>query len=394
MGLFQDLTGEMRLRLTSADIPGALAAINAAGIAVRDGNMVDDLSISITVSRLDYPIVAAVARRRGEHLDLEAQKGIYWKGNTLWKRPVLLWGLVLLTVLSMFLPSRILFVEVEGNQTVPSHLILEKAGECGISFWASRSEVRSERVKNALLEAMPELAWAGVNTYGARAVITVRQRDPEPEEENREGTAHIIAGRDGYILSCDVLRGNGLCRPGQGVQAGEMLISGYMDFGNTVTAVHAEGEVMAATRHQITAVTPADHLKKTAEQGRRVKYSLIFGKNRINFYKNSGISEASCGRMVTNYQLTLPGGCGLPVTLVAETVISYSLSQTETPGEDLLGDFAEPYLRTQMIAGTVTNGVEIITKEDDLWVLTGDYACTEMIGRVQAVQNGELHETD
>ena len=393
MGLFRNLAGEVRLRLTGADITASLTRINAAGILLRDVEMVDELTVCLTVLRRDYRKIASIAKRRGDALHVESHQGLYWDIKRMMHRPVLVFGVLFLLVMSWYVPSRICIIEVEGNTTVPTNLILEKAAECGISFGASRKEVRSERVKNALLEAMPELSWAGVNTYGCRAVITVRQREPEPAAGETE-VADIVASRDGYILSCDVLSGNGLCHPGQAVQAGDVLISGYTDCGICVTATRASGEVVAATRREITAVTPAKCMKKTEALGRQVNYSLIVGKNRINFNNNSGISDASCGRMEMNYHLTLPGGYRLPVTLVAETVIASQLTETTADGTAILSDFPEDYLKTQMIAGTVTAAVETMTEGDGLWLLTGDYACTEMIGRVRAVQNGELHETD
>ena len=393
MGLFRNLAGEVRLRLTGADITASLTRINAAGIALRDIDMVDELTVCFTVLRRDYRTIALIAKRRGDFLRVESCRGFYWDMKQMLHRPLLVLGMLFLMVMSCYVPSRIVIIEVEGNTTVPTNLILEKAADCGISFGASRREVRSERVKNALLEAMPELSWAGVNTYGCRAVITVRQREPEPAEAET-GVADIVASRDGYILSCDVLSGSGLCRPGQAVQAGEVLISGYTDCGICITAARASGEVVAATRREITAVTPAKCMKKTEASGQQVNYSLIVGKNRINFNNNSGILDATCGRMVANYHLTLPGGYRLPVTLVAETVTGSHLNERNADGTAILSDFPEDYLKTQMIAGTVTAAVETITEEDGLWLLTGDYACTEMIGRVRAVQNGELHETD
>ena len=393
MGLFRNLAGEVRLRLTGADITASLTRINAAGILLRDVEMVDELTVCLTVLRKDYRKIASMAKRRGDTLHVESRQGLYWEIKRMMHRPVLVFGILFLLMLSWYVPSRICIIEVEGNTTVPTNLILEKAAECGISFGASRKEVRSERVKNSLLEAMPELSWAGVNTYGCRTVITVRQREPEPAA-GETGVADIVASRDGYILSCDVLSGNGLCHPGQAVQAGDVLISGYTDCGICITATRASGEVVAATRREITAVTPAKCMKKTDAAGRRVNYSLIVGKNRINFNNNSGISDASCGRMETNYHLTLPGGYRLPVTLVAETVTASHLTEKNADGTAILSDFPEDYLKTQMIAGTVTAAVETITEGDGLWLLTGDYACTEMIGRVRAVQNGELHETD
>ena len=89
-------------------------------------------------------------------------------------RPVLLAGLGILFLLAMYLPSRVLFIRVEGNMQIPDRQILAAAEECGIRFGASRREVRSEKVKNALLSSVPQLQWAGVNTAGCVATISVR----------------------------------------------------------------------------------------------------------------------------------------------------------------------------------------------------------------------------
>lgn len=394
MNLFENLAGTVRVALTGADIAGTLASANEAGIDIRDAEMSGEFTICFTLPRRDYKKLRAIAGRRGDVLNLTERSGLYWDLKRLAARPVFVLGLAMLLALAMFLPSRVLIIEVRGNATIPSNRIIEAAEGCGIRFGASRRAVRSERIKNALLEAMPELSWAGVNTYGCRAVISVRERDPEPEETEAPEVSSIVAERDGYILSCDVLSGNGLCTPGQAVKAGEVLISGYTDCGICITATRAAGEVMAATSRALTAVISSECLKRGDNSRQRVEYSLIVGKIRINFDKNSGILDALCGRMVANYHLTLPGGYRLPVTLVKETITDADLSDAKVNGEVLLRDFAARYLGTQMIAGTVTEAVEFVTEADGVWVLTGDYACTEMIGRERAEQNGELHETN
>lgn len=397
MGLFRTLSGQVRLHLTSADPAATLAALGEQGIILSDITADGELAVSFTASRRDHRRIRQVAARRGGLLKLQGRRGLYWDLKGLRKRPLFLAGLGLYLALALWVPSRVLIVEVRGNGALPANRILETAASCGIGFGASRQAVRSERVKNALLEAMPELAWAGVNTYGCRAVISVRCREPEPEAEPAPAVSSIVAARDGIILSCDVLRGSGLCIPGQAVAAGEVLISGYTDCGICITAGRAAGEIVAATARDLTAVTPAECLKKGAETGTVVKYSLIIGKNRINFDNNSGISDASCGRMVTEYNLTLPGGYRLPVTLVKQTLVSVEPVPARIPQERasaILSDFARRYLGEQMIAGTVTAAAERLKDTGAVWLLTGDYACTEMIGRERAEQNGESHETD
>ena len=394
MNLFSSLSGTVRVELASADPTGVLTAANGKGIELFDVEMRDDVTVHFTIFRRDHRKLRAIAGKRGEDLRVKERRGIYWALKRMLKRPIFVLGLAMLFLMAMYVPSRVFIIEVQGNGTVPSNRIVEAAENCGIRFGASRRQVRSEQVKNALLEAMPELGWAGVNTYGCRAVISVREREPEPVDGEKPPVSSIVAVRDGYILSCDVFSGNGLCTPGQAVKAGEVLISGYTDCGIRITATRASGEVVAATSRSVRVVTPSECIKKTGNPSLRVEYSLIVGKNRINFNKNSGILDALCGRMVTNYHLTLPGGYRLPVTLVKETVTDADLTAAGVNGEALLRTFAARYLGAQMIAGTVTEAMETVTEEDGVWVLTGEYACTEMIGRERAEQNGELHETN
>ena len=100
--------------------------------------------------------------------------------------------------------------------------------------------------------------------------------------------------------------------------------------------------------------------------------------------------------MVTEYNLNLPGGFPLPVKLLRQTHIFTPVefaAVDEVSAGELLTEFAYGYLAQQMIAGTVEESTENMVADDGCWILTGNYACTEMIGRERAEQNGELHET-
>ena len=392
MGLFDGIGGILVMEVVSADVLAFLSAANALGLELRDVEMPDPLTVRFHLPRSRLKAVAALTERRGEKLKILRRRGLWWKLAALGKRPVLAGGLGLLTALALFLPTRVLLVEVEGNTTIPAARILEAARDCGIGFGASRRVVRSEQVKNTLLEAMPELSWAGVNTYGSRAVITVRQREEPPEAAAGPAVSSIVAARDGFILSCRAEQGTALCTPGQTVTEGQVLISGTTDCGLCTIFTRAAGEVFAATNRRIRALSPAVCMKQTEAAADKVTYSLIIGKNRFNFNKNSGISPSTCGRMVTEYILTLPGGFALPVTLLKETVTAREFEQSQVAEEaaaPMLGAFAREYLSGQMISGTITAALETISAEDGRWILTGYYACTEMIGRERGEQNGE-----
>lgn len=393
MSFWKQAAGIVRAELISADPEGALRALGEAGIALDEITPKGALTLEFLLRREDLPAAEVLCRKRGDSFRVLGRQGLWYVVGALWERKLLLTGLVFLLGLTMLLPTRVLFFRVEGNKAVPRARILWEAERQGLSFGASRRGVRSERVKNALLEAIPELEWVGVNTQGCTAVISVRERTaPAPAPEAKHQVGNIVAAMDGYILSVTVTQGTGLVQPGQAVKKGEILISGYTDCGICIQAAQAEGEILAQTRRQIEAVTPAQYLRKGKITGTKRGLSLLLGKKRIFFWKDSGILEGSCDRIQEDYPLTLPGRFRLPVSLRVETYEireSTSAKLTGPEASALLEAFAARYLPRQMIAGRIQQTRQTILRNGDIYRLRGGYLCQEMLGREKREGNGE-----
>lgn len=394
MNIFRSLDGMAEAELTSGDICCALDDISAVGIQLWNVVPKGELGLRFWVRRRDWRKLKSLEDRKGNTLRLLKRRGLYWTGKGVLGRPVLVAGMALLLALALLLPSRIYFIRVEGNQTVPERLILETAAQSGIGFGASRRQVRSEKMKNKLLSALPELQWAGVNTYGCVAVISVKERSQVEEDVKSSEVSSMVAVRDGVVLSCTATRGDLRCAPGQAVTAGDVLISGYTDCGLTVTATQAAGEVYAQTRRILTMVTPTQCRIRGAIVSQRSKFSLVIGKKCINFYKGSGIWDTSCDKIETRYQLTLPGGFQLPVTLVKEVETIYATTEAKGMNASFLETAASGYLKQSMVAGSILHSDTAIAEMDGCLKLTGEYACAEMIGRMRqeiGVHNGKTN---
>ena len=378
--------------LTGADLPASLRCLTEQDVTLLCTVFQNDLTVRVTLQLSDYEKFMKICEKRGDQVKILTHRGIYWMMKDILRRPLLLLGCLLMVFAVLYLPSRVLFVQVQGNRRLPDRQIIETADACGISFGASRRAVRSEKMKNALLEAMPELQWAGVNTKGCVAVITVRERTIPEQLSASDGVSHIVALTDARIVSCTATRGNLLCAPGQAVKAGQILISGYTDTGLTIRAEGAEGEIYGQTRRNFRAVTPVFSGSTRRNGTQMKKYSLILGKKRINLWKDSGIWDATCDRMYEEYYITLPGGFRLPVALAVERYDAWDLSPQEIPqqeAEALLSDFAEAQLTECMIAGRIISRETSVTGEDGLWILAGEYRCVELIGIRQRLQIGE-----
>lgn len=396
MRFYRALSGAVRVRILTADCPSCLQLLDRAYISASFVRFEDSVTLEMTVSRKDLKKLRAICERKGYELETIRKEGLFWPLHSMLMRPILLVGLLLLTMLACCLPDRIIFISTEGNDEVPSRYILDAAEQCGLKFLTNRRDIRSEQIKNYLLEHIPQLQWVGVNTYGCRAVITVRERAAYEDEASDTAVSHIAAARDGVIRSCTVTRGSRNCTIGQAVRRGDILISGYTDCGLTYTAERAGGEILAQTQRSMCVVTPKSCLNQLSGNAVSHKFSILLGKKRINFYKGSGISGATCDKMYSKYVLTLPGGFSLPVALLKETTVSCLLTEAAIQNpEQMLADFAANYLTDQMTDGVIERKAESLTELDGVFRLTGVYGCLESIGIEQDEKIGEINgQTD
>lgn len=394
MGLWKSLAGSVHTRIISASIKDVLNEINRCGITLYDIIHVDELTAEVTVRQYHYKHLKGLVDRKGGTLELIKRSGLYWTIISMRRRPILLLGLMLYIFLAVFLPTRVFFVSVVGNEMVSSEIIITEAENVGIHFGASRSKVRSEQIKNALLASVPELQWAGVNTYGCVAVISVRERNAIPAPGVNCGISSIVARCDGVIQQITVSQGNVLCKVGQAVKAGQMLVSGYTDCGISIKATSAKAEIYAQTIHDLKVLTPTMRDYRGTITKQQTNYDLIIGKKLINLSKDSGISDAGCVKMYEKHYLALPGGFQLPVGIGVGTWFQYTTEteeMTEKRLASLISAQAEQYLVDSMLAGEILSAQMYTQYANGVYFLEGEYGCVEMIGQIY---NEEIIEED
>ena len=394
MQFWRSIAGMVQVELTSASPERFLERTISEGIEISSLEKMSDLTCRFQIKRKEYGKLTVLCQKNGERLKILRRAGLYWKFLQILKRPVLAAGMLLIALLALYLPSRIYFVRVEGNETVPARKILSAAEDCGIVFGASRRRVRSEKTKNALLSAIPQLQWAGVNTSGCVATISVRERTEAVQAEDSKFIQSIVAIRDGYVLSATVTEGTGLVIPGQSVQKGQILISGYTDCGICIRAEGAAGEVMAQTSRELEAVMPAKYDQRTQNREVRKHYSLLIGKKRIKLWKDSGICSTSCGRMYEEYYITLPGGFKLPIAFCVDSHTCWETVAVQMPPEETassLSAFAEQYLKSIMLSGNILRREQTVTSDGMTVRMKGVYRCTEMIGMARQEQIGDTN---
>lgn len=375
-------TARYQIEFSSADPANTLRQLNQAGIRMYRVCYIDTYTICFEIRRKPENRIRQILDRYAQTYQITPSETLASKLSAIFHRPILLTGMMLLVFLTLFLPTRVLFVKVCGNETIPDSKIISVADECGIRFGAVRREVRSEAVKNQMLAQLPQLEWLGVNTYGCVAEISVREGQKQQAEPAEASVASIIAARDGVVLNCTTLQGTQICKTGQAVSKGQLLISGYTDCGIFIQGTRARGEVLAATIHDINLIALNTFNKRVHLTDEKWMFRLSIGNNLINLSKDSGISPISCVKIYREYPLTLPGGFTLPVSLQVDQLIYYDTVQTEEEPQWLL-DGGRKYLNSRMIAGKIISEDFVYTHLKGVTSINGRFNCTEMIGQIK-----------
>ena len=384
MDIWNRFSGTVRIRMVCAEPERMIAVLNRNGIVLHDVNFADPLTVSFLISARDYESLKSVSKITDVKITAVSRKGFCWTILTLWKRPVLLIGFCILMLLSLSVPGRIFFVEVKGNADIPTNLIISRASDCGIDFGASRRDVRSEKVKNALLQSIPQLQWVGVNTTGCVAVIGVQERASSDTVRLKGMVSNIVADTDAIIKSYTVIKGSPLITVGLAVKAGQVLVSGYTDCGLTVKASRSEAEILGETTRRICVISPGFNRKRGELIDTQVKYYLQIGKNIIKFSKDSGISDTECVKMYESISVKLPGGFQIPVSVIKQTCCYYThVDSMQLHDADWLTEQATAYVCGQMVAGRIVQDQTSVQHDANAIRLIGNYICLEEIGRIK-----------
>ena len=166
-----------------------------------------------------------------------------------------------------------------------------------------------------------------------------------------------------------------------------------------VCGVHPERVLNACAAAGIacTASEPVDAytLRITVRaHGARTRWALRAGKKRINFYQNSGISDAECDKITYEYPFAIRGVFTLPFSLVRERVQPYRTADAPVSEDAARASLEQALL--QQLRETIGDDGAIISYETaaevtgSVLTVTLTAECEQEIGRAQATPDAEF----
>lgn len=385
--------GYARWRITGAFPERMLNLCGQRRIPFWGLRWVDEATVELCVPLSAGKQMRELAGRALCEAELLSRRGLASAAVDLGRRWGFLLGMALCLLAVSFLSRFLLVVEVTGNDTVPTAVILSELQRLGVRPGAYGPSIEGKEVANEVLLAMPKLSYMAINIYGARAEVTVREAVEPPELLDETVPTHVVAETDGIITSLRTDSGRAMFAEGDIVAAGEIVISGIMDLpepvGGTMDlgylVVHGAGSVRARTWRTLEECIPLTAGEKTYTGEERALYSLQILWKTIDFFQNSSISYPRCDKITETRMLTVAGH-ELPVGLTVTTVREYTVAQAPLDREEAekrLQEILSGRLSDLMDAndGIVLRSDMVTRVEGDLLIVTLLAECEEEIGR-------------
>jgi sporulation protein YqfD len=148
------------------------------------------------------------------------------------RRPGLWLGAPAFVASLCVLGSMVWAVRVVGVPAALGQRVLAVAAANGVRPGAWRVAVDRDRVAAALTRSLPSLSWAGLGEDGGLIVIRAVTR-LVPKAGEASGSL-LVASHPGTIVAMHVRQGQADVRVGDQVQAGQILVQGYLASGGTL----------------------------------------------------------------------------------------------------------------------------------------------------------------
>ena len=388
------LRGSVQVEVTGAFPERFLNLCAQDGVAFWALEWPDGNTLRLRAAAEERKRLEQLARKVMCDITIQKRSGLPYFLARFRRRYALLAGLALSLCVVGVLSRFILTVEVQGNETVSTAVILEEMKRLGVRPGAYGPAIKENQVCNEALLSLKELVWISVNLHGTRAEVLVKERTPKPEIVDESVPTHVVADGSGIITHMEVLSGQALFQEGDTVVEGEVVISGIIDLEEPLYSeidmgtltVHAAGRVYARTWRTLTAVIPLEATVKEYTGAQTDRWSLFLLGHRLQFYKNGGISYERYDKIKNDRTWILSGGRVMPLTLTQETVREYDLT-TATIDPDA----AEELLRSRLLKrldeeltqreGEVLDTDFTAVRSEGMLTVTLVAECKEQIGK-------------
>lgn len=321
-----------------------------------------DSKMTLNVSIKGFKMLRPVIKKTGCRVTLLKKRGLPFIIHRYKGRKTFFLGAVIFVILFYFMTSFIWTIEVTGNKTVETELILQKLIDLDVKPGVLKYGIDTQSISNTIIMDVNKLTWVNVVVKGTKVKVEVAEAADSPIMVPKDIPCDIVAKRDGVVKTIIVKAGNEIVKVGDTIKKGQLLISGTVPVKNqddNPTKVHAMGVVKARTWYESRQIVNTTIIEKIRTGSKRDNISVLLFSKSIGLF-NKEVNFEDYDRVEMKKILTLGKDLAFPFGIMVESYYENSITQGEVSLEDAKINAADNAYRE--VLKKVPCGAQIINR--------------------------------
>lgn len=295
---------------------------------------------------------------------------------------------VIIACIAIFTLSKFVWkVEINSDADINKNEIREELQKEGVKIGALKSKIDSEKIVNDIRLEREDIAWIGIKIEGSKVLVNIVMATKKPEIVNEEEYTNIVAKKDGEIQKIVAKNGTAMCKKGDKVKKGDVLIAGYMQGAYTDRYyVNSMGEVKAKINYTEKSKISKKENKKEETGKRNRKFAIKINNFKINFFKKLS-NFKNYDTIYASKKIKIFPNSNFEIEFIKYTLNEISVEQIEHSKEEakLLGEEEAKKKLNEKISGDIINEKTTIEEYSTYYMVTVEYEVVEDIGTKEKI---------
>jgi len=347
------------------------------------------LTVNVNIS--NFKKIHSIAKKTKCKVKINSKKGLPIIFHKYRKRKLLLLFLIPIIVAIVISSGYIWNIQIIGTVNIDSQELLTQLIEEGVDIGKRKSSINTKSVIDNIRLKREDVSWLSLDMKGTNVIVTVVEAEPKPNIIEKDEYCNIVATQRGLLTKVTADTGTAVVQKGDIVEAGDILIAGYMEGKYTDTRyVHAKGEVKAKVWYSKKLVSGFTREISKETGVTENNYSINMNNFKINLYKSIPKFENYDTIIETN-KIKLFSNFYLPIEITKTTYIekkkekiTYGIEELkELLIKELETEFEEEGINNLNVVNKVVN---VFNKENNEIELEMTYEVETDIGIEQKLE--------
>lgn len=343
--------------------------------------------ITAKIAMYDYERAKEIARNCQTIVEIKKKIGLRFIIEK-YKNRKAFFITVIIACIAIFTLSKFVWkVEINSDADINKNEIREELQKEGVKIGALKSKIDSEKIVNDIRLEREDIAWIGIKIEGSKVLVNIVMATKKPEIVNEEEYTNIVAKKDGEIQKIVAKNGTAMCKKGDKVKKGDVLIAGYMQGAYTDRYyVNSMGEVKAKINYTEKSKISKKETKKEETGKRNRKFAIKINNFKINFFKKLS-NFKNYDTIYASKKIKIFPNSNFEIEFIKYTLNEISVEQIEHSKEEakLLGEEEAKKKLNEKISGDIINEKTTIEEYSTYYMVTVEYEVVEDIGTKEKI---------